>query len=352
VLLDAAIRRVIDRGVFVLGEEVEAFEAEFAAASNAPYAVAVNSGTDALALLLRTAGIGAGDEVITTALGPGFTAVAITMTGAAPVFVDIEADTPTLDPQQVECAITLRTRAIVPVHLYGQPANMRAISEIAVNRGLALIEDCAQAHLATCEHPVGTHGLGGAFSFYPTKNLGALGDAGAIVTGDLTIADRVRQLRNGGQRERNCHVEAGVNSRLDELQAAVLRARLPLLAGWTAKRRHLAGIYRASLDPAIVTIPLDHPGHVYHLFAIRSIHRDRLRWHLSSQGIGTLVHYPVPVPMQPAFRSSTTVSRYPNATRYCEHVLSLPLHPGLGEEEVLRVCGAVNAFGSGVASTR
>jgi len=344
-VLEAAIRRVIDRGVFILGPEVESFEGEFAAACGVSHAIGVNSGTDALALLLRSAGVGTGDEVITTALSPAFTALAIVMTGARPVFVDIEADRPTLDPGQVERAITPRTRAIVPVHLYGQPANLPAIAQMARTRGIALIEDCAQAHLATCEgRPVGTYGIGGAFSFYPTKNLSALGDGGAVVTGDASIADRVRVLRNGGQRERNWHVETGVNSRLDEVQAAILRTRLTRLAAWTAERRRLAMTYVASLDPAIVTCPPDDPGHVYHLFAVRSIHRDELRTHLASLGIGTLVHYPVPVPLQPAFVSSPAAS-CPNAARHCAQTLSLPLHPALGEPQVLRVCAAINAFG-------
>ena len=340
----AAICRVIDRGIFVLGPEVEGFEAEFAAATGASYAVAVNSGTDALALLLRAAGVGAGDEVITTAFAPAFTANAIVMTGAVPVFVDVEKHRPTLDPDLVGQAVTSRTRAIVPVHLYGQPVNLSAMAAVARSHGIALIEDCAQAHFATWQGaPVGTCGIGGAFSFYPTKNLGALGDGGAVVTNDAAIAERVRRLRNGGQAERNRHVETGVNSRLDEMQAAILRLRLSRLGDWTAERRRLAMAYARSLNPDVVALLPRDPGHVYHLFVVRSNNRDVLRAHLSSLGIGTLVHYPTPVPLQPAFHKANQTS-YPNAERLSAQVVSLPLRPDLSEEQVLRVCAAVNAF--------
>ena len=225
-----AIERVTGSGWFVLGPEVEAFEAEFAAASGAPHAVGVGTGTDALALILRALGIGAGDEVITTALSAAYTAIAIVMAGATPVFADIDPERMTLDPASVTQALTSRTAALLPVHLYGQPADVGSLAALAAKKGLALVEDCCQAHLATCGgKPVGTFGAAGAFSFYPTKNLGALGDGGAVVTRDAALAARIRQLRNGGQTDRYHHAEVGVNSRLDELQAAVLRARLPLL---------------------------------------------------------------------------------------------------------------------------
>jgi dTDP-4-amino-4,6-dideoxygalactose transaminase len=220
----SAIDRVIARGWFILGPEVEAFEQEFAAASGAAHAVAVGTGTDAIALILRALGIGPGDEVITTPLSAAYSALAIMMAGARPVFADIDPARLTLDPQRVADAIGPRTRAILPVHLYGQAADMEPMAEIAARRGLAMVEDCCQAHLATAGgRPVGTIGVAGAFSFYPTKNLGALGDGGAIVTGDPALADRLKRLRNGGQTDRYHHVEAGVNSRLDEMQAAILR---------------------------------------------------------------------------------------------------------------------------------
>ena len=230
--VEAAVRRVIDRGWFVLGPEVDAFETEFAVACGAAHAVGVNTGTDALMLALRGLDIGAGDEVITSPLTAAYTALAIRMAGATPVFADVDPVRATIAPRAVEAAITRRTRAIMPVHLYGQPADMTAIETIATRHGLAIVEDCAQAHLATSEgRPVGTIGVAGAFSFYPTKNLGALGDGGAIATRDEALAARIRRLRNGGQVDRYHHQEPGVNSRLDEVQAAVLRARLPFCSG-------------------------------------------------------------------------------------------------------------------------
>ena len=236
-----AIARVTERAWFVLGPEVDAFEDEFAAASGAPHAVGVGNGTDALTLILRALGIGAGDEVITTPLSAAYTAIAIVMAGATPVFADIDPERMTLDPSSVAGAMTSRTAALLPVHLYGQPADMTSLTALADKKGLALVEDCCQAHIATCDgKPVGTFGAAGAFSFYPTKNLGALGDGGAVVTRDAALAARIKQLRNGGQTDRYHHAEVGVNSRLDELQAAILRARLPLLKGRTERRRQIA----------------------------------------------------------------------------------------------------------------
>jgi dTDP-3-amino-3,4,6-trideoxy-alpha-D-glucose transaminase len=340
-----AVARVIDRGWFVLGPEVEAFEAEFARASAATHAVSVGNGTDAIALLLRALGIGPGDEVITSPLTAAYTALAVMMVGARPVFADVDPDRLTLDPRAVEATITSRTRAIVPVHLYGQAADMPAFAAIASRHGLALVEDCCQAHLATCNgRAVGTFGAGGAFSFYPTKNLGALGDGGAIVTGDAAIAERVRRLRNGGQTGRYRHDTFGVNSRLDELQAAILRERLALLPGWTARRRALASIYRSSLAGAFVVVPheLD-AGHVYHLFPVRTADRDRFQSHLLAQGVETLVHYPVSLTEQPAF-AHLAPAGCPVAERVCHEVCSLPLNPSLADETVLHVSEAVRSF--------
>src|SRR3954447_20402094 len=229
----SAIERVIARGWFVLGPEVEAFEVEFARASGAAHAVGVGTGTDAIALALRGLGIGAGDEVITSPLSAAYSALAIMMAGARPVFADVDPERATIDPGRIADLIGPRTRAILPVHLYGQPADMAAIERIAARHQLAIVEDCCQAHLATSDRrPVGTIGVAGAFSFYPTKNLGALGDGGAIVTGDRALADRLKRLRNGGQRDRYHHQEPGINSRLDDIQAAVLRARLTWLPAW------------------------------------------------------------------------------------------------------------------------
>jgi dTDP-4-amino-4,6-dideoxygalactose transaminase len=346
----AAIDRVIASGWYILGPEVEAFEAEFAAACGAEHAVSVANGTDAIALILKALGIGPGDEVITTPISAAFTALAILMAGARPVFVDVD-DTLTLDPAAVAAALTPRTRAILPVHLYGQPAAMDALEQIAARHQLAVIEDCCQAHLATSGgRPVGTIGVAGAFSFYPTKNLGALGDGGAIVTRDGALAERLRRLRNGGQSGRYCHVEAGVNSRLDELQAAVLRARLPYLPAWTARRRALAALYRASLTgcSSVTPVPERDRGHVYHLFVIRTDDRPALERHLRARGIETLVHYPTPIPRQPMFSSDPAatepVAPCPRADVACGQVLSLPLHPALAAADVERVSAAIADF--------
>jgi dTDP-4-amino-4,6-dideoxygalactose transaminase len=337
-----AIDRVVASGWFILGPEVEAFEREFAAASGCSHAVGVGNGTDAIALILRALGIGPGDEVITTPLSAAYTALAILMTGARPVFADIDHDRLTLDPAATERAITPRTAALLPVHLYGQPADMRALRDLASRKGLALIEDCCQAHLATCGgRPVGTFGAAGAFSFYPTKNLGALGDGGAVITTDAMLAERIVRLRNGGQADRYHHVEAGVNSRLDELQAAVLRARLPALRGKTEQRRRLAAEYRARLVEAPVDVPMEmDEGHVYHLFPIKSPRRAQLQACLRTAGIETLVHYPLAIPQQAAF-ASTNPADCPIAVHAAGEVLSLPLYPGLHLESVQAVADAL-----------
>ena len=352
--VEDAIRRVVDRAWFVLGPEVDAFEREFAETCGARHAVGVGTGTDAIALALRALGVGPGDEVVTAAMSAAYTGLAIQMTGATPVFADIDPVRATIAPQAIEAALTSRTRAIVPVHLYGQAADMDAIGAIAGRHGLAVVEDCAQAHLATHRgRPVGTIGTAGAFSFYPTKNLGAFGDGGAVVTNDEALARRVRRLGNGGQSERYRHDEAGVNSRLDEMQAAILRARLPLLPGWTARRRQLAARYRAALSAAAVDVaPELDSGHVYHLFTIRCSARDRLQTELSDAGIGTLVHYPVALPRQGAF-AGTRETACPNADRLASTVLSLPLNPGLSDAQVDGVAGAVaNALPAGASQPR
>jgi len=340
-----AIDRVLASGWFVLGPEVEAFEAEFAAAAGAATAVGVGTGTDAIALTLRALGIGHGDDVITTPLSAAYTALAILMAGARPVFADVDPATLTLDPASVERAIGPRTRAIVPVHLYGQPADMAALADVAARHDLRIVEDCCQAHLATAGgRPVGTFGVAGAFSFYPTKNLGALGDGGAIVTNDREFAARLRRLRNGGQTDRYHHGEAGVNSRLDELQAAVVRARLPRLAAQTARRRELAARYRAGLAGSSVDpVHEKDPGHVYHLFVVRSADRDRLQAHCAAHGVETLIHYPVPIPRQPAL-AATAPAECPHADRACGEVLSLPIGPHVSDGQLARVVDVVGGF--------
>ena len=345
--VSAAVARVIEAGWFVLGPEVEAFETEFASACGARFAVGVGNGTDAITLALRALDIGPGDEVIVPAITAAFTGLAVIACGAIPRIVDVEQATLTLDPAACAAAVTARTKAIVPVHLYGQAADMTAIRRLAERHALAIVEDCCQAHLATDNGvPVGTRSEAAAFSFYPTKNLGALGDGGAVITGDEAVATRVRRLRNGGQRDRYRHVDAGVNSRLDELQAAVLRARLPLLPAWTARRRQLASRYRSELPLAVSPIVERDPGHVYHLFPVRLPERDGLSAHLAREGIGTLIHYPVPLSAQQAF-AAYEPAECPIASAASAELLSLPLHPRLTDADVARVTRSVSAFVKG-----
>jgi dTDP-3-amino-3,4,6-trideoxy-alpha-D-glucose transaminase len=261
------------------------------------------------------------------------------------VFVDVDPRRLTLDPARVAAAVTSRTRAILPVHLYGQPADMTEIGRVAASHNLAIVEDCCQAHMATAAgRPVGTIGLAGAFSFYPTKNLGALGDGGAIVTGDAALADRLRRLRNGGQSDRYHHVEPGLNTRLDELQAAILRARLGWLPQWTARRRELAHEYRRQLAGGPVdVVPEFDPGHVYHLFVVRTAARAQLQAYLAAHGVETLIHYPVSIPRQPAL-AHVAPADCPIAAQACDEVLSLPLHPALSAADVAAVAGAARAW--------
>jgi dTDP-3-amino-3,4,6-trideoxy-alpha-D-glucose transaminase len=341
-----AIDRVVERGWFILGPEVEAFETEFASAMGAPHAIGVGTGTDAIALSLRALGIGPGDEVITSPFSATYSALAIAMTGARPVFADIDPVRLTLDPGAVAAAVTARTAAILPVHLYGQAADMDALATLAERHNLAIVEDCCQAHLARCGgRPVGTFGAIGAYSFYPTKNLGALGDGGAVVTGDPALASRVRRLRNGGQTDRYHHEEPGVNSRLDEMQAAVLRARLPCLPRWTERRRALATRYRTKLAGATAVSPAveKDPGHVYHLFVVRSASRDRVQAHLAQAGVETLVHYPIAITRQPAM-TAWQPAACPEAERAAGEVLSLPLFPSMPDRHVDEVAELLCAY--------
>ena len=343
--IDAAIARVVDSGWFVLGPEVSAFEAEFATAMGAGHAAGVNTGTDAIALALKALGIGPGDEVITSPLSAAYSALAIDMAGATPVFADIDPGRLTIDPAAVAAAVTSRTRAVLPVHLYGQPADLDGIHAVAARHSLAVVEDACQAHLATHRGvPLGRGSAAAAYSFYPTKNLGALGDGGAVTTDDAALAERIRRLRNGGQVTRYHHDERGVNSRLDELQAAVLRARLPRLAAATAARRRLAAGYRASLLSTGVQVPREcDDGHVYHLFPVLVAERDRFQAHLRAAGVETLIHYPVPIPRQPA-AAAWSPAMCPVADRVTSEVVSLPLYPSLSPDALAAVTAAVAAF--------
>ena len=345
--IDAAIRRVVERGWFILGPELEAFEGEFGRAVQAPHVVGVGTGTDALSIALRALDIGPGAEVITSPLSAAYTALAIMATGARPVFADIDPGRLTLHPSAEEAAVTSRTAAILPVHIYGQPADMPALMRVASRHGLAVIEDCCQAHLATCGGvPVGSFGAAAAYSFYPTKNLGALGDGGALTTRDATLAARAKRIRNGGQTDRYRHDEFGINSRLDEMQAAILRARLAFLPDWTERRRALARRYRALIGAAVpVTLPAEHDaGHVYHLFPVLSPARDDVRAQLTAAGVETLIHYPIPIPRQRAVAGREDC---PVAQRVCAQVFSLPLYPALPRDAVDRVVDALRGCVAG-----
>jgi dTDP-4-amino-4,6-dideoxygalactose transaminase len=343
---EEAVRRVFSRSWYVLGPEVEAFEAEFAAYHGGGHAVGVANGTDAIELALRAAGVGPGDEVLTVSHTAVATVCAIERAGARPTFVDIEPRTHTMDPRAVRAAITPRTRAVVPVHLYGHPADLDPLAEVAGRAGLLLIEDCAQAHGARYRgRPVGTFGHLAAFSFYPTKNLGALGDGGAVLTADAHLAERLRRLRNYGQAERYHHVERGMNSRLDEVQAALLRVNLARLDAHNDERRRLARLYRAHLSG--LALPEVCPDEeqvrqVYHLFVVRHHRRDALRRRLQERGVGTLVHYPVPVHLQPAYADlGYRPGSLPETECAAREVLSLPLYVGLRDDEVEHVAACL-----------
>jgi len=343
--IDAAVGRVLGGERYILGPEVEAFEEEFARYCGAAHAVGVGNGTEALALALLACDVGPGDEVLTAPNTSPFTALAITMTGARPAFADVDARTHTLDPSGIEAALTDRVRAIIPVHLYGQPAAMGPILELARPRGIRVVEDACQAHGARYDgRPTGSLGDVAAFSFYPTKNLGAVGDGGAVVTGDRALAERVRLLRDGGRIDRDRHAVRGMNSRLDELQAAILRVKLHHLEAWNDRRRHLAALYRHGLSSATVELPWEAPyaHHVYHLFVIRSAERDGIRRRLAANGIDSLVHYPIALHEQEAFRDLGYVrGAFPQAERGAQSVLSLPLFPQLADAQVERVCRVI-----------
>lgn len=356
-----ALRRVHQSGRFVLGPEVEAFEAEFAAALGVRHAVGVASGTDAITLALAALGIGPGRRVLTTAFSAGYTALGVVRAGAAPVFADVEPGTLCLDPQAAERVLTRdldsdsgRIAALLPVHLYGHPpAGWDRLLELAAAHGLPVIEDACQAHGARYRgRPLGSFGRAAAFSFYPTKNLGGLGDGGAVATDDADLAAAVRSLRQGGEDARRRHLRPGWSSRLDEIQAAVLRIRLRTLETRNQRRRTLADRYRAALsdrpvrlvqpDPARPASPVTESNR--HLLVLRSPRRDALRRHLAAAGIGALVHYPEALPSQPAFRAATATDRFPEAERAAAEVLSLPLHPLLRESEVDEVAETIAAF--------
>jgi len=349
--IDAAVGSVLGGGWFILGERGAALERDFAALCGVDHAVGVGNGTDALALALRAVGVRPGDEVITSPLSAAFTALAISQIGATPVFVDIDPARYTMDPARIEAAVTPRTRAVVPVHLYGQPADMDAILAVARPRGLAVVEDAAQAHGARYRgHRAGALADAAAFSFYPSKNLGAFGDGGMVTTDEPAIASRVRLLRNGGQSARYRHEIMGVNSRLDELQAAILGVRLRHLDADNARRRAIAARYTAALagvpgvaSPAVA--PEVEPA--FHLYVVRAADRAATAARLDAAGIETAVHYPTPIHRQPAYAhlgDSGDPPRLPEAERAAAEVLSLPIYPELSDAEVAAVADALAAL--------
>jgi dTDP-4-amino-4,6-dideoxygalactose transaminase len=355
--LQRALDEVIDGAAFILGPAVERFEHDFAAYVGTRHCIGLNNGTSALHLALLACGVGPGDEVITTPHTWISTTWAISYVGARPVYVDVDPVTFTLDPGLVERAITPRTRAILPVHLYGQAADLAALGRIAGRYGLLLIEDAAQAHGARCEgRRVGSVGQAGCFSFYPGKNLGAFGEAGAVVTDDYRVAERVRRLRDHAQQGRHHHVEVGYNMRMEGVQGAVLGVKLRHIDAWNAARDRVARRYHELLagTPHLVlpTAP-DPDGHVWHLFVVQTpgVDRNQVRAALEAAGVATGIHYPTPVPFQPAYRSlGYRPGDFPVAERVMRSCLSLPMYAELTEEQVRHVARALQRFLSGEAA--
>jgi len=344
--LEAAMLRVLTSGWYILGPEVRAFEEAFAAFCTTRFCIGVANGTEALQLALAALDVGSGDEVVTVANASVYQAVTILAAGARPVFVDVDEDSHTMDPAALAGAITSRTRAIMPVHLYGRMADMDAILAIAVQHGIPVVEDCAQAHGATLSGRVaGSLGVLGCFSFYPTKNLGALGDGGAVVTNDAALAEKVRRLRQyGWERKYYTSDPGGLNSRLDELQAALLAVKLPYLPAWNARRRAIAARYQERLtDTGLIlpAAPVD-GEHVYHLYVVRAAGRDALQARLQERGIGTEIHYPLPTHLQPVYASFAPPGGLPVTERLAREVFSLPMYPELTDDEVDAVAAAVH----------
>jgi dTDP-4-amino-4,6-dideoxygalactose transaminase len=336
--IDTITRKVYESGWFILGEQLKTFEANFAQYCGSRFAVGVGSGTEALHLALIACGIQPGDEVITVSNTCVPTLSAVSFAGAVPVFVDIDEKTFTIDPALIEQRITPRTKAILPVHLYGQCADMDPILEIACKYNLKVIEDCAQASGAQYKGRIaGTMGHAGAFSFYPSKNLGAFGDGGLVLTDDETVAQTVMMLRNYGQEKRYYHRIKGFNSRLDEIQAAILDVKLPYLNGWNNRRRVIAARYNDAFAPVGIICPSEAVDrfHIYHLYVVRVPQRDRFQQLLAEKGIGTIIHYPVPVHLQESYSESQLQSKYLSITeRLAGEIISLPLYPELTDDEV------------------
>jgi dTDP-4-amino-4,6-dideoxygalactose transaminase len=345
--LDAAYHRVMDSGWYILGNEVEAFESEFAEYCGVKHCVGVGNGLEALQLILHAMDIGPGDEVIVPANTYIATWLAASNVGAVPVPVEPCAHTYNIDPTRINAAISPRTKAIIPVHLYGQPADMDPINELAARYGLAVVEDAAQAHGARYKgRKTGSLGHAAGFSFYPGKNLGAIGDGGAVTTDDDALADRIRLLRNYGSKHKYVHACKGVNSRLDELQAAFLRVKLRCLDEWNARRTRIATAYSATLPGRNVVVPHvpDYAEPVWHLYVVLSEARDALQQELQTAGIGTLIHYPIPPHMQGAYAMrGYSRDAFPLSARLAGQLLSLPIGPAMTDEQAAMVVAAVNA---------
>lgn len=345
--IKGSIEKVMQSGGFIIGEDVGLFEKEFAAYCNVKHGVGVNSGTDALFLACLACGIGKDDEVIVMPYTYIATVLAISMAGATPVFVDIDEKTYNIDVSKIEKAITKKTKAILPVHLYGHPADMDPLMEIAKRHNLKIIEDCAQAHGALYKNKkVGSFGDVSCFSFYPTKNLGAFGDAGMILTNSEDTKKRLLLLRDYGRKDRYEHILKGYNSRLDTLQAAVLRVKLRYLDKWSEERRRNAALYGKLLkDQPGVIIPFeaDYARHVFHLYPVRVKHRDSVMKKLADKGVRTLIHYPIPVHLQEAYKDlGYKKGDFPISEKCCEEILSLPMYPELSEEEIRYVADSLN----------
>jgi dTDP-4-amino-4,6-dideoxygalactose transaminase len=342
-----AIQRVLESGWFILGEELKRFEKEFSSYIGVKYGIGVNSGSDALYLAIKTLGIGIGDEVVTVSHTFISTVDAIVRNGAKPVFVDIDPETYTMDVSQIEKKITERTKAIIPVHLYGHPADMDPIMEITEKYGLYVIEDASQAHGAEYKgRKVGSIGHVACFSFYPTKNLGAYGDAGMIVTNNEELAEKLRIIRNYGSSKKYHHDFVGVNSRLDEIQAAVLRVKLKYLDEWNERRRKIAKLYNELLEDTDVTTPTEKEWakHVYHLYVIRHEKRDELQQCLLKNRIQVQIHYPIPVHRQKAYLVLGHKIGLPITEKICDEILSLPMHPWLKINELVTIAKIIKNY--------
>jgi len=346
--IDEAISQVLESGRYVLGENVKSFEKEFADYCGAKFAIGVGNGLEALQLAMLAYGVGNGDEVITVANTAVATVLAISLTGAKPVFVDIISQTYGMDVSQIEKRLNKKTKAILPVHLFGHPVNMDPLLEIAAENNLVVIEDASQAHGAEYHgRRVGALGHAGCFSFYPTKNLGAYGDGGIIITSEEEIAERLFSLRNYGQKTRYIHQSKGLNSRLDEIQAAILRVKLKHLDEWNQKRRENARLYNELLQGADVTTPIekDYAKHAYHLYVIGSQRRDELQLFLEARGITTLIHFPIPVHLQKAYEDlGVHRGTLPITEKTANEILSLPIFPELRRNQIEKIVASIKSF--------